>query len=301
MNYRISHRTRYQYAEPVALCQNIGRLFPASDAQQQCRRTQFLIEPAPAAYREYTDYFGNQVCYFDIQQPHMELTVTTISDVVRHDAATLPDPASSAPWEDALRHLREAEDDQDLELRQYILPSPLVPMLPAARTYARKHFARGRPLLECAQALMAGIHADFVYDPEFTDLATPLDEVLAHKRGVCQDFAHIGIACMRAIGLPARYVSGYIETMPPPGQEKLQGADASHAWFSAWTPEHGWIDFDPTNNSIPAGQHVTVAHGRDYSDVAPLKGVLVGGGEHKLEVAVDMRRLDEEEQTQAQT
>ncbi len=294
MNYRISHRTRYQYSEPVALCQNIGRLFPASDPQQECRRTQFLIEPAPAAYREYTDYFGNHVCYFDIQQPHTELTVTTISDVVRHEGIAA-NPGVTERWENGLRQLRRGEDETSLELRQYILPSPLVPFLPAARTYARRHFVKDRPLFECVQALMAGIYTDFTYEPGFTDLATPLDEVLDHKRGVCQDFAHVGIACLRAMGFPARYVSGYIETIPPPGEEKLQGADASHAWFSAWIPEHGWMDFDPTNNSVPAAQHVTVAHGRDYSDVAPLKGVLVGGGEHELEVAVDMRRLDDEE------
>lgn len=291
MNFRITHRTRYEYSNTVSLCQNIARLFPVSDETQQCERTQFMTDPPVNGYREHIDYFGNRVCYFDIQQPHDEMVITTVSDVSRNPAAQ-PTAEGAPGWETALTSLLESSEPYALELRQYMLPSPLVPELPEVEEFARPHFAPGRPLLQCIESLISGIYEDFTYDPEFTDISTPLREVLEHRRGVCQDFAHLGIACVRAMGFPANYVSGYLETLPPPGKEKLQGADASHAWFGVWFQDFGWVDFDPTNNLLPTEQHLTLARGRDYADVAPLQGVLVGGGEHEIEVAVDVKRLD---------
>ncbi|HQT25374.1 MAG TPA: transglutaminase family protein, partial [Burkholderiales bacterium] len=175
---------------------------------------------------------------------------------------------------------------------QYALDSPFVMTSSELMAYAGPSFTPGRPLLEAVQDLMQRIHADFTYDPGFTTLATPLSEVLAHRRGVCQDFAHLAIGCLRSRGLAARYVSGYIETLPFPGKEKLVGADASHAWFSVYMPELGWMDFDPTNNQIPADRHIVVAWGRDYGDVTPLKGVIFGGGDHELAVSVEVRNMD---------
>ena len=166
----------------------------------------------------------------------------------------------------------------------------MVPMIPELHDYAEKSFAKGRPLLEAVEDLTTRLYTDFTYDPGFTTIATPLADVVKHRRGVCQDFAHLGIACLRALGLAARYVSGYIETDPPPDQEPLEGADASHAWFSVYLPQFGWIDFDPTNNQIPADRHITVAWGRDYADVTPLKGVVFGSGTHELSVSVDCKR-----------
>jgi transglutaminase-like putative cysteine protease len=159
------------------------------------------------------------------------------------------------------------------------------------QSYAERSFAEGRPIVEAVYDLMERIHRDFTYDPHFTTLATPLSEVLKHRRGVCQDFAHLAIGCLRTQGLAAKYISGYIETLPPPGQEKLIGADASHAWFSVFVPDTGWLDFDPTNNQMPMDQHITLAWGRDYSDVTPLKGVIFGGGKHDLKVQVHVENL----------
>ena len=169
--------------------------------------------------------------------------------------------------------------------------SPFIQIDPAIRAFAEQSFTPARPLLAAMVDLTRRIFTEFTYDPHFTTIVTPLSDVLAHRRGVCQDFAHLEIACVRAMGLPARYVSGYLETLPPPGKEKLRGADASHAWLSAYIPEQGWVDFDPTNNQIPSEQYITTAWGRDYGDVTPLKGVIFGGGEHTLAVSVDVERL----------
>ena len=183
-------------------------------------------------------------------------------------------------------------DPQVLEARQFRLESNFIEFGSGIMEYAAPSFAAGRPLLEAVHDLMQRIHRDFTYDPHFSNIATPLHQVLEHRRGVCQDFAHLAIACLRAQGLAARYVSGYLETLPPPGETKQIGADASHAWFGVYVPYQGWVDFDPTNDQIPADRHITLAWGRDYADVAPLKGVVFGGGQgHHLEVAVDVERL----------
>jgi transglutaminase-like putative cysteine protease len=291
MRFRVSHVTRYRYADPVSLCHSIAHLKPRDLPDQRCLSSQVRVDPWPAVAREYTDFFGNRVSYFAIQQSHAHLEVTAQSEVEVFWPRTLPDPGSTAPWELTLERVRTGREEAHCA-RIFTLASPMVPLDPAATDYARPSFAPGRPLLEAVTDLMGRIYRDFEYDPHFSSVATPLTEVIEHRRGVCQDFAHLGLACLRGLGLAARYVSGYLETLPPPGQIKLQGSDASHAWFAVYIPELGWVDFDPTNDQIPGEQHITTAVGRDYQDVTPLRGVFYGGGAHKLSIAVDVNRME---------
>jgi transglutaminase-like putative cysteine protease len=248
------------------------------------------VVPSPTAYAEGVDYFGNRVSRFSIEEPHAALEVTAASEVTVSPPDPVPDLGSSPAWEAALASSLLAEGSAAIDARALALESPLITAVPALERYARPSFPAGRPLLAAVAELMGRIHGEFTYDPHFTTVATPLAEVLEHRRGVCQDFAHLAIGCLRSIGLPARYVSGYIETLPPPGRPRMVGADASHAWFAVHVPGGGWVDFDPTNNQLPSDQHITVAWGRDYGDVNPLKGVVLGGGKHKLQVSVDVAR-----------
>ena len=292
MKFRVRHTTRYRYSAPVSLCHNVAHLRPRATATQSCDSSQLSVVPAPAHVHAWEDLFGNLQDAFSIQQPHSELSVTALSEVEVVSAGDLLASAFPIAWEQALEHLREAGDPQVLEARQFRLESNFVEFGSGLMEYAAPSFAAGRPLLEAVHDLMRRIHRDFTYDPHFSNIATPLHQVLEHRRGVCQDFAHLAIACLRAQGLAARYVSGYLETRPPPGETKQIGADASHAWFAVYVPYQGWVDFDPTNDQIPADRHITVAWGRDYADVAPLKGVVFGGGRgHQLEVAVDVERI----------
>lgn len=291
MHYRIIHKTEYDYSEPVRLSHNEARLLPRFTANQQCDQSLLRIEPLPADYREDEDFFGNRVAYFSIRQPHQRFIVTVTSDVRVVSQQAQRNFSKKTDWENVRQALRQQRGAEILDALRYALDSPFVTATAELAAYAQPSFPRGRSLLEAVHDLMGRIHADFTYDPGFTTVATPLSEVLHHRRGVCQDFAHLAIGCLRAQGLAARYVSGYIETLPPPGEEKLIGTDASHAWFSVYIPELGWMDFDPTNNQIPAHQHIIVAWGRDYGDVTPLKGVVFGGGEHTLAVSVDVRNL----------
>lgn len=290
MRYRISHTTTYKYESKVSVCYNMTRLTPCSSDRQTCLKTVFHVDPPPQSMRSHADAFGNQVHYFEITRPHSELRITAASEVEVRAKPQQELFADDLPWEKVVEVLRTSKDESTILVRDYVLPSPLVPLVDGVREYAVASFTPGRPLVAAANDLMQRIFADFKYDPSFTTISTPLQQVLEHRKGVCQDFSHLAIACLRSLGLPARYVSGYIETLPPEGQEKLQGADASHAWFSVYTPANGWLDFDPTNNQVPAEQHITVAHGRDFADVTPLKGVVYGGGSHELAVAVDVRR-----------
>jgi len=292
MKYRVTHITRYSYSEPVSLCHNLAHLKLRVQPGQRCSSSQVRIEPFPSVAREFRDYFGNQVNYFAVQQAHQELTVTAVSE-----AEVTPLPLSTAvataqPWEMVGEILDQGTSGELLEARLFALDSPYIKASDALRDYALNSFSPERPFLEGVSELMTRIYSEFTYDPHFTDIATPLDEVLAHRRGVCQDFAHFAIGCLRSLGLPARYVSGYLETLPPPGKPKLRGADASHAWFSVYLPGVGWLDFDPTNDKMPGEQHITTAVGRDFGDVTPVKGVLYGGGEHVLHVSVDVERLE---------
>lgn len=298
MNYRITHSTVYNYSQAVGLCQNEARLRPREFWRQHCSHSQFHISPVATDFFERSDYFGNRVTYFAVQQQHTELAVTVVSEVAVYPRPEPQDNKNQPSWESVRDQLREAQgvspklSQELLEARYYVLDSPMISATPVLADYAQASFRPDWPLLEVVRDLMQRIYRDFSYDPSFTSIATPLSEVLAHRRGVCQDFAHLAIACLRSFGLAARYVSGYVETAPQPGVPRLVGADASHAWFSVYIPGTGWVDFDPTNNKLPFDQHITLAWGRDYADVTPLKGIAFGGSQHSLSVSVDVMRLD---------
>lgn len=297
MKYRITHTTVYHYSQAVGLSQNEARLQPRNFWRQQCVETYFDINPQPSDYRELIDYFGNRTAYFAIQQAHRQLQVTAISEVMIFPENCLSESAQHLPWEQVRDMLREQPAANHpllpdvLDAKQYLLDSPMITSSAELADYARPSFLPNRPLVEVVSDLMQRVYLDFVYDPSFTTIATPLSTVLLHRRGVCQDFAHLAIGCLRSFGISARYVSGYMETLPEPGQPRLVGADASHAWFAVYLPGTGWLDYDPTNNKLPYDQHITLAWGRDYADVTPLKGIAFGGGQHTLSVSVDVLRL----------
>jgi len=288
MRYRVVHTTSYRYSQPVTLCHNEAHLRPRSFGRQRCVESRLAVEPAPALMHERTDFFGNPVTYFAVQQPHDTLIVTASSIVELTTAAQPPNLAGSLPWDTMTLQLGQSLSPQAIEARDLVLDSPMVVTSPDLADFAQPSFSTGRPLLDAVHDLSQRIHREFIYDPHFSTIATPLSDVLTLRRGVCQDFAHLAIGCLRSFGLPARYVSGYLQSLPPPGQPRLVGADTSHAWFAVFDPNTGWVDFDPTNDQLVIDQHVTTAWGRDYSDVTPLKGVVFGGGAHTLEVAVDM-------------
>lgn len=290
MRYRVTHITEYRYGEDVTLGYNEARLKPLELEHQRCLSAGIRITPVQSEMSEDLDYFGNRVTRFSLERPHRVFRVTAISEVVVN-TPRLPETMTVPPWEQVRDQIAQVAGE-DVMLVDYVLDSPMVKCDAVLRDYALLSFTPGRPLLEACLDLMQRIFHEFEYDSEFTTIATPLEDVMSHRRGVCQDFAHVAIGCLRAIGLPARYVSGYLETLPPEGQERLVGADASHAWFSVGMPGFGWLDFDPTNNLMPGERHITIAYGRDYSDVAPLKGVLYGGGEHSLSVSVDVAPLE---------
>jgi len=291
MNYRIVHITEYQYSGSVGLCHNEARLKPRNLPHQTCLSSYISINPMPVDFHDREDFFGNTASYFSIQQYHGKLTITATSEIAISPERSLFEAGNDLAWEMVKQRLHGDRSPEILDALQYTLDSPMIEANAELAEYATQSFLPGRPLIEAVSDLMQRIFSDFTYDPEFSSIATPLSEVLAHKRGVCQDFAHLAIACLRSQGLAARYVSGYIETLPLPGEEKLVGADASHAWFSVYLPDAGWIDFDPTNNQMPMDRHITVAWGRDFNDVTPLKGIAFGGGQHKLSVSVDVRNL----------
>jgi transglutaminase-like putative cysteine protease len=293
MRYKVRHLTRYRYDHPISLCHNEAHLLPRGTAGQRVLSARLTVTPTPAVRHERRDFFGNRTLYFSVESAHREMLVSAESQVEVHAIAP-PDPAATPPWERIPQLLQSRRSEADLDAAQYLADSPFAARSEDLHDYAEPSFPADRPLLEAVIDLMQRIYAEFSYDPHFTSVATPLDEVLEHKRGVCQDFAHLAIACLRSLSLPARYVSGYLETEPPPGQERLEGADASHAWFAVFVPSLGWVDFDPTNNRIPGEHHITVAWGRDFGDVTPLKGVMVGSGKHTLEVGVDVVREEGE-------
>jgi transglutaminase-like putative cysteine protease len=291
MNFRIRHETRYAYAEPTTVSYNEVRLSPLNLSPQTLIAKSLSVDPPPAETRERIDYFGNPTWFVAIDQPHKVMTVRVESHVRIDRRSDVMAIYPSLPWEAARDQLRTAKDPDTIAAVEFALDSPLIEAQAELEAYARPSFAPRRPMMEAACDLMQRINKDFEFQTGITDTSTPLADVLAHRRGVCQDFAQLGIGCLRSLGLPARYVSGYIETLPPPGKEKLKGADASHAWFSSYIPGFGWIDFDPTNNQIPSDQHIIVALGRDFSDVTPIKGVIFGAGQHELTVSVDVERL----------
>jgi len=288
VRHRVTHSTTYAYVQPVALCHNEIRLTPRATAAQRPRRTQLLVEPVPSSLTTSVDYFGNTVTFMTVQEPHEQITITAMSDV---DVTSGPPvhPADTLPWETVRDHVRAQRGVGSYEAFEYLLESPHVRVDDEVAAYAAPSFAPGRPVLAAALELSGRIHADFAYVPRATTIATPVSEVLAGRRGVCQDFAHLALACLRAQGVPARYVSGYLETEPAPGRPRVVGADASHAWVAVFCGPAGWVDLDPTNAPATGAAYVTLAWGRDYADVAPVKGVILGGGEHTVRVAVDVQ------------
>ena len=287
MNFEISHRTIYRYSAPVSQSHHLLHLTPRSHARQTVLRHSLIIDPAPASKTELTDDFGNPASIITIEQDHNKLEIHSRAHV-DVEAPPLIETARSTSWNDVAAQLRANLGPATFEAVQYSCRSRYIRATRDVYKFARPSFPEGRPLLEAVQDLTARIHREFKYQTGATDAATSVEEVLRIRRGVCQDFAHLEIACLRTLGLAARYVSGYLLTYPPEGQPKLVGADASHAWVSVWTPEFGWVDFDPTNNLIPKEEHVAIAFGRDFQDVSPVSGVLLGGGEHDVEVAVDV-------------
>lgn len=238
--------------------------------------------------RHDSDYFGNPTTYLTVEEPHQELVIAAKSSV-EITAPELPAPEATTPWDQIPAILSAATGRDMLDIHQFIFDSPFTTSGRDVTVFAAESFPAGRPLLEGAVALTDRIFTEFQYEGGVTDISTPVDQVLAERRGVCQDFAHLQLSCLRSLGLPARYVSGYLLTHPPEGQERLIGADASHAWLSVWVPEYGWVDLDPTNNLMPRDEHITVAWGRDYGDVSPINGLVVGGGAHEIDVSVDVQ------------
>ena len=287
MNYAIIHRTTYEYAAPVTISHHVARLEPRATATQSRESFSLRIQPEPAVRQSRPDYFGNQLCFFSLQEVHRRLEVVSRSRVSLR-APVLPPPEASPAWEDVAALFRDPVSPEVVEPFEFVFDSPHVRASFELADYALDSFQDGTPLLVGVRNLTRRIHRDFKYDSKATTVATPLEEVLEHRRGVCQDFAHLSIACLRSLGLPARYISGYLRTHAPAGKKKLIGADASHAWFSIFCPGSGWIDFDPTNDLLPAEEHITVACGRDFGDVSPFSGILTGGGEHEVKVAVDV-------------
>ncbi|GAB3371204.1 transglutaminase family protein [Spongiibacter taiwanensis] len=291
MRYRISHTTKYDYADQVSQGYNIAYLIPRDCRGQRVVYSDIRIDPVPATRIRREDYYGNVVCQFSVEKPHRSLSVTVESEIeIAPSESRLL--GSGITCGEVLKVLEESRAQDDIEATEFCFDSPMLQGSNELADFGRDLFPAERPFMEAVAALNSRIFTDFQYDPGFSTVATPLAEVLENRRGVCQDFAHLAIAVLRSLGFAARYVSGYLETLPPPGQQKLQGADASHAWFSVYVPGDGWNDFDPTNDLIPADQHITTGWGRDYSDVTPLKGIVFGGGsDQSLTVAVDVERV----------
>jgi transglutaminase-like putative cysteine protease len=292
INYRVTHTTTYKYSEAVSFCYNIARLGPRDTESQLCKASFVNIYPQPDVLSEYQDFFGNKLIYFAIQHEHKSLKVVVTSEVAKNEQPPSQQYFdNNLSWE-TTKEILSIQDEELLDVRQFIPETASTKANADITDYALQSFMPGRPMFQAVYDLMQRIHTDFIYKAGFTTIATSLAEVMKERKGVCQDFAHLAIACIRAVGLPARYVSGYIETISPKGVEKLLGADASHAWFAAFIPGTGWVDFDPTNNQIPSTQHITIGWGRDYFDIAPLKGVILSSGSHHLSVSVDMKRVE---------
>lgn len=291
MIYRCMHRTSYEYTDPVSMSHNQVHLRPRDFARQTCRSHSLEIHPTPERIDHGVDYFGNHLTFYSLSGPHPAMEVTARCEVELL-AGVLPEPGSTPAWETIRDRLRVERDPESLAAFEFTFDSPFVPLFGELNAYAETVFTPDRPIWEAVVELSRRIHKEFTYDPGTTQVSTPLQEVLAERHGVCQDFAHLMIGCLRSIGLGARYISGYLPTRTSPGQKELTGADASHAWVQVYCGEHGWLDIDPTNNVAPSLTHVLVAWGRDYGDVSPVRGVILGGGEHAIDVAVEVLPVD---------
>jgi len=299
--YRIDHETHYVHRGGVSISQHVAHLTPRTLPRQRVRWHDLAIEPAPASHVKRVDYFGNAVDQFTILTPYDELRVVGRSLVAVIGTEPPSGVDAGAAWETVRDELCYRRGARYAGASEFSYPSPYVVTAPELAAFARESFAPKRPLVAGAIDLMHRIHEEFSFVPGSTTIATPVTRVLADRRGVCQDFAHLQIGCLRSLGLAARYVSGYLLTEPPPGQPRLVGADASHAWLAIWSPQLGWVDLDPTNDVLPSYRHITLGWGRDYGDVSPLHGVVLGGRNHTLHVAVSVTPTAEDAVALAET
>jgi transglutaminase-like putative cysteine protease len=286
MKYRVTHNTTYEYATPAESCHNALRLTPRTMPRQSCEQVALTIEPSPAQVHSHVDFFGNQVHHFVVLEPHERLSITSQAEIEVERPEPMPEV--SLAWDEVRRRLHVDRDAETIGALVYVYDSPYVRMSNGLREYAAKSFTPGRAILDASLDLTKRIFEDFTYDPKATTIDTSTEVVLKRRRGVCQDFAHFQIGCFRSLGLAARYVSGYLRTEPKPGEKRLVGVDASHAWLSVYCPTIGWVDFDPTNGCLASDAHITLAWGRDYHDVSPVKGIVLGAFESKMTVAVDV-------------
>ena len=288
MRYKVQHTTTYKYSQVVSISHHLLHMAPRSADRQKCLRSFVQIDPMPSVRSEALDYFRNKVSYITVQEPHETLEISAVSEI----EVSSPPPiqlSMSPAWEDVASLMSMPKQPDVLDACQVAFASPYVTGIEQARSLAEESFTPDRPILDATMDLTSRIYTTFKYEGGVTDVSTPVADVIEARRGVCQDFAHVQLACMRSLGLPARYVSGYLLTHPPEGQDKLVGADESHAWISVWCPGFGWVDFDATNNLIPTDEHITLGWGRDYGDVSPINGFMIGGGEHTVDVSVDVQ------------
>lgn len=293
--YRVTHDTCYRYPGDVSYARQLLHLSPRESPGQHTLAHRLDFTPEPTSRRDGTDGFGNPLTWLEYDRPHSLLEVRAHSVI-----EVLPRPAlcadDSLPWEEVVRELRyhPASRERDtIDACRYRPQSPFCPIKRSLADFAADCLGEGRPILSAVEDVMSLIFEEFAYSPGHTEIGTPVFEVLESRRGVCQDFAHLMIACLRSHGLAVRYVSGYLRTEPPEGMPRLVGADASHAWVSVWCPPFGWVDLDPTNGVRVGPDHITLAWGRDFGDVSPLRGVVLGGGEHSLAVSVTVQPLEE--------
>lgn len=290
MRYRVGHTTTYTYADKVDLASHMLHLAPRSLPGQNVIGARLSSVPKPSRSHTSRDHFGNNVAWMFLDQPHDRFEVTVSAEVEVNFAAP-PSAADTLPWERVADAAREGGADAWMAA-EFVFDSPMIPAEPAAGHYAAPSFPPGRPILEALLDLNARIRREFSFKSGVTTINTPVSKVLAQRAGVCQDFTHLMIAALRAHGLPGRYVSGYLRTKPPAGTPPRRGADQSHAWVGAWMgPVHGWVDLDPTNNLVVKDEHVVLAWGRDYGDISPVRGVILGGGRHSLSVGVDLEAI----------
>jgi transglutaminase-like putative cysteine protease len=289
--YSVVHETRYNYESTVSLSQQYLHLTPRSFAFQETESHQIWLDPGVNDSRDGVDYFGNCTRHVSITLPHDSLLVHAASTVALRARPGLSQVGGTLPWESVRDMMGKERSAATLEACRYLYASPHVTLFPALEAYARRSYTPGRPQLDAALDLTHRIFDDFEFDDKATNVSTPLEQVWRGRRGVCQDFAHLMIGCLRSIGLPARYMSGYILTHPPPGKPRLIGADASHAWVSVYCPELGWVDVDPTNRCLVQHEHITLGWGRDFSDVTPMRGIVLGGGMQTLTVQVTVTPL----------
>jgi transglutaminase-like putative cysteine protease len=298
MTYHINHKTIYSYSNSVSLCHNLAHLTARVCPWQTCVRSELQVSANTAFTSKRTDYFGNIETFFTIQEPHRKLEVTAINEVQVHPRP-IPEPGATMPWDEVVPTLETSRSAEVLEAHHYLYDSEFAKRDPALAGYAAPSFPAGRSLFAAVMDLTERINTEFVFDSSTADPEMSLLGLLEIRRGVCQDFAHLQVGCLRSLGLAARYVSGYLLTNPPSGESRLVGADMSHAWVSVYFPGSGWIDFDPTNALVVQQRHITLAWGRDFDDVSPMKGVILGGGRHSLAVSVDVTAVPSTSQPDA--